>query len=158
MSKAAEAGEANEAFDHHGDTDDQGPKDPPQYTELAEATAQQQQQDGINTDPVDNNDSDDDDGVPRGNEYMQRFAYYRDLPFVWLSQNPRFLTFTVVAVLAALYVAYFIGVIVYVVDNNLPWEWCDGTGFLIIITSIVAVGLLYFQVLKPLLGEVKSVG
>ena len=32
------------------------------------------------------------------------------------------------------------------------WEWCDGIGFLIIITGIVYVNLFYFGVVKPILG------
>ena len=32
------------------------------------------------------------------------------------------------------------------------WEWCDGIGFLIIITGIVYVGLFYSYFIKPFLG------
>ena len=51
------------------------------------------------------------------------------------------------------YIAYFVGCLVrhirIVQDEDLDlyyWQWCDGFGFLIIITCVIFAGLTYFQV------------
>ncbi|KAG7167256.1 Solute carrier family 28 member 3-like 2 [Homarus americanus] len=60
----------------------------------------------------------------------------------------------VVSVLATLYVAYFIAVLSIHTKIQEEDYWCRGDGFLIILTGIVGLGLLYFQVVKPLWGAI----
>lgn len=56
-------------------------------------------------------------------------------------------------VMAILYNAYFIASVYYAKSNGIPIDWCDGVGFLIIITTAVYAGLLYFQVIKRFWGK-----
>ncbi|XP_046462699.1 uncharacterized transporter YutK-like isoform X2 [Daphnia pulex] len=55
--------------------------------------------------------------------------------------------------LAVLYNAYFIASLYYSIHNGIPMDWCDGVGFLIVLTSIIYFGLFYFQVVKKFWGE-----
>jgi hypothetical protein len=60
---------------------------------------------------------------------------------------------TLCAVFAA-YNAYFLGSIVHSVGReDVDIGWCDGTGFLIIMTVIVYWSLLYYHVIKKYWGE-----
>ena len=52
-----------------------------------------------------------------------------------------------------LYNGYLITAINYTVSNNIPFGWCDGLGFLIILTGIVYWSCFYYLVLKRLLGR-----
>ena len=56
-------------------------------------------------------------------------------------------------IIALLYNAYFIASIYYSIHNNVPMDWCDGVGFLIVITGLTYLGLFYFQVVKKFWGE-----
>lgn len=52
-------------------------------------------------------------------------------------------------VLAVLFNAYFVSCIVYFVNRSVhAIDWCDGVGFLVVITCVVYFGLFYFQVVK----------
>ncbi|XP_076035894.1 putative transporter YutK isoform X2 [Oratosquilla oratoria] len=54
-----------------------------------------------------------------------------------------------------LLVLYFIYFIAVLITNQEKTEnyWCDGAGFLIIITLFVAIGLVYFQIIKRYFGR-----
>ena len=89
----------------------------------------------------------DEEPLPKGNEYMQAFARIRDAPFVYLASRPRLMQLATYGLLFALYNAYFIGCLVrYIKYDYLDWEWCDGFGFLVIITAIAYTGLAYYKV------------
>ncbi|XP_069158264.1 uncharacterized transporter YutK isoform X2 [Procambarus clarkii] len=60
----------------------------------------------------------------------------------------------VLLVLSALYAAYFIAVLTIPTKIQEESYWCRGDGFLILITVIGVIGLLYFKVVKPLWGRV----
>ncbi len=85
--------------------------------------------------------------------FVSKLTYVRDWPFVYLSKNPRLTNILIAATLFALYNAYFIGCLIRHSDKGLEWEWCDGLGFLVIITAIVYVGLAYYLILVPLFGN-----
>ena len=72
--------------------------------------------------------------------YMGRFAELRDLPFKYVSQHSRLVSAGIYLILFALYNAFWIGCIVRHVNNDLEFEWCDGIGFLTILTIIVYTG------------------
>jgi len=80
----------------------------------------------------------------------------RNAPFEYLSRHSNFGKILFSLVLFVLYNAYLIGCIVRKVKSDdtdiTTWEWCDGIGFLIIITGIVYVNLFYFNVVKPVLA------
>lgn len=67
------------------------------------------------------------------------------------------------AILAVLYYAYFFWAVYHYTTNNSEEEeieWCDGLGFLIIVTVVVHIGLLYGYAIKPLarfLSQLKPV-
>lgn len=56
-------------------------------------------------------------------------------------------------ILALLYNAYFMASIYYSIHNGIPMDWCDGVGFLIVITGLTYLGLFYFQVVKKFWGK-----
>jgi pyrimidine nucleoside transport protein len=64
----------------------------------------------------------------------------------YLSEHGQATKIAFYVVLAVLYNAYLIYCIVRYADNDLPLEWCDELGFLIILTIITYVGLFYYQV------------
>ena len=78
---------------------------------------------------------------------MARFAYYRNLPFKRMSEHPQAVKMTIYAILFALYNAYFIGCFVRYVKNDLPWEWCDEFGFLVILTAITYFFMIYYLII-----------
>ena len=80
----------------------------------------------------------------------------RDYPFVYLSKNPKVQNTIISVVIFVLY-NWYLGYCIYLKKDNggyeiTEFEWCDGLGFLIIITALVYLGLLYFLVLKPYAG------
>ena len=82
------------------------------------------------------------------------FVTARNAPFIYLSENPVIGKAVIYFSLFVLYNAYLIGCIVKQVQTGpSEWEWCDGIGFLIIITGLVYLGLFYFHIFKPLIGE-----
>eukprot|EP00095_Tigriopus_kingsejongensis_P008400 snap_masked-scaffold9_size846264-processed-gene-4.15 protein:Tk08400 transcript:snap_masked-scaffold9_size846264-processed-gene-4.15-mRNA-1 annotation:"hypothetical protein DAPPUDRAFT_312019" len=56
-----------------------------------------------------------------------------------------------------LYNAFLAYAIYYHVHYQTDWLWCDGLGFVIIITSIVYLFMLYGYILVPLLARTKSI-
>ena len=56
-------------------------------------------------------------------------------------------------IVAVLYNAYFMASIYYSIHNSIPMDWCDGVGFLIVITGLTYLGLFYFQVVKKFWGK-----
>ena len=56
-------------------------------------------------------------------------------------------------ILAVLYNAYFVASLYYSIHNGIPMDWCNGVGFLVVLTSITYFGLFYFQVVKTFWGE-----
>ena len=87
---------------------------------------------------------------------IQAAVQVRDAPFKYLSANPKLQNAIISSVLFILYNLYLGYCIVRKKDHGgyeiTEFEWCDGLGFLIVITALVYLGLLYFQVLKPYLG------
>ena len=84
------------------------------------------------------------------------FVDARDWPFQYFQKNPRFGKIFISAVIFILYNVYFIGTLVHQANQNVEfryWEFCDGHGFLIIITAIVYFGLFYYNIFIPLLGD-----
>lgn len=59
----------------------------------------------------------------------------------------------VISLLAVLYVIYFISVLIIHSDVQEANYWCDGDGFLILITIIFGTGLFYYKVVKVVWGE-----
>ncbi|XP_045133798.1 solute carrier family 28 member 3-like isoform X2 [Portunus trituberculatus] len=59
----------------------------------------------------------------------------------------------VVSLLAVLYIIYFIAVLIIHSDIQEENYWCNGDGFLILITLILGAGLFYFKVVKVLWGD-----
>ena len=49
--------------------------------------------------------------------------------------------------------AYLIGAIVNTAKRGILVDFCDGVGFLIIITALAYAGMFYYYVLKPYLGK-----
>ena len=84
---------------------------------------------------------------------MQKFAYYRDLPFTALSKHPLILKSLVYGVLFILYNAYFIYCLVRREKHGFDFEWCDGLGFLVILTVLVYAGLVYYQIVVRFFGS-----
>ncbi|ODM88539.1 Sodium/nucleoside cotransporter 2 [Orchesella cincta] len=70
-----------------------------------------------------------------------------------IATNKKLAKKLVLGLLFLLYNAYFITAILYKDRNELPWEWCDGHGLLIILTGLTYTLLLYFHVLKPRFGK-----
>lgn len=56
-------------------------------------------------------------------------------------------------IFAILYNAYFIASVHYSIRNGIPMDWCDGVGFLIVLTGIIYLGLFYFQIVKKFWGK-----
>ena len=56
-------------------------------------------------------------------------------------------------VVAVLYNVYFVAAVYYAMDQGIELDWCDGVGFLIIVTAIVYVALFYFQIVKRFWGR-----
>jgi len=56
-------------------------------------------------------------------------------------------------ILAVLYNSYFIASVYYSIHNGIPMDWCDGVGFLIVLTGLIYLGLFYFQVVKKFWGK-----
>ncbi|CAL8129406.1 unnamed protein product [Orchesella dallaii] len=70
-----------------------------------------------------------------------------------VSTNKSLVKKLMLALIFILYNAYFITAILYKERNDLPWEWCDGHGLLIILTALTYWGLLYYHVIKPYFGK-----
>lgn len=71
----------------------------------------------------------------------------------WIENNQRITWNLVYIVLALAYNAYFVASVYYMLDKGIPMDWCNGVGFLIILTAIAYLGLFYFQVVKKLWGK-----
>ena len=73
-----------------------------------------------------------------------------------MSKHPKAQNAVISAVIFVLY-NWYLGYCLYLKKDNggyeiTEFEWCDGLGFLLIITGMVYLGLLYFLVLKPFAG------
>lgn len=71
----------------------------------------------------------------------------------WIANNTQLAWNLAYIILALAYNTYFVASIYYMVSNGIEMDWCDGVGFLIILTSIAYLGLFYFQVVKKLWGK-----
>jgi pyrimidine nucleoside transport protein len=71
---------------------------------------------------------------------MARFAEARSLPFKFIARNKKYASWALYATLFVLYNAYWIGCLIRYSTNGLELEWCDGLGFLTILTIIVYTG------------------
>ncbi|KZS13467.1 Solute carrier family 28 member 3 [Daphnia magna] len=56
-------------------------------------------------------------------------------------------------IFAILYNVYFVASVHYSIRNGIPMDWCDGVGFLIVLTGIIYLGLFYFQIVKKFWGK-----
>lgn len=80
----------------------------------------------------------------------------RDAPFEFVAKNQRF---TQIGFNWSLFLLYnvYLGWCIYRAQDDIDaieeWQWCDGIGFLIIITSIVYLGLFYYIVFIPYFGK-----
>lgn len=74
----------------------------------------------------------------------------------FFSKRARLTRSIVYIIIALLYNAYFIASIYYSLHNSIPMDWCDGVGFLIVITALTYLGLFYFQVVKKFWGKAIS--
>lgn len=69
-----------------------------------------------------------------------------------ISDNRSKVKIIILVVLFLLYNAYFMTAIWYQTRGE-SFDWCDGIGFLIIVTSVVYVCLFYFQIVKRFWGR-----
>ena len=76
---------------------------------------------------------------------MARFAEARSYPFKVLARNKKYASWALYATLFVLYNAYWIGCLVRYYQNDMELEWCDGLGFLTILTIMVYTGLLFID-------------
>ena len=74
---------------------------------------------------------------------MARFAEARSIPFKMLARNKKYASWALYATLFALYNAYWLGCLLRYYTKNKELEWCDGLGFLTILTIITYTGLFY---------------
>ena len=86
-------------------------------------------------------------------KFIQKAVKVRDYPFEFLAQNPKIQNAVISMVLFILY-NWYLGYCIYRKKDHggyeiTEFEWCDGLGFLIIITGLVYLGLFYFKILKP---------
>ena len=87
-------------------------------------------------------------------KFLNLYVEARAAPFTYLEKNPKFANLILSTVCFVLYNAYFIYALIHRHQNNLEWEFCDGHGFLVIVTSIIYFGVFYYQILVPYLGPV----
>lgn len=73
-------------------------------------------------------------------------------------KNQKLVKYIALVSLFLLYNAYFITAIAYNRRNEIPWDWCDGHGLLIILTAVVYWSLFYYHVLKRFWGKSISQG
>ena len=59
-----------------------------------------------------------------------------------------------ILLVAVVYHAFLIAAIVHFANGSGGIEWCDGLGFLILITVVVYASLIYQHVARPLLRKV----
>ncbi|XP_047473066.1 solute carrier family 28 member 3-like isoform X1 [Penaeus chinensis] len=79
-----------------------------------------------------------------------RVFFYDGLPVKEMSNTKHVL---LSIVLGGAYILYFAAVMIIKTKIEDTDYWCDADGLLIILTTLVGLGLLYFKVLKPLLGK-----
>lgn len=84
---------------------------------------------------------------------VHHLAHVRDRPFKLLARHPDVTRLSIYSIIFVLYNIYFVGVLFRRRDNDLDWEWCDGIGFLVIITALVYVGMLYYLIFVPFLSK-----
>ena len=77
----------------------------------------------------------------------------RDEFFGRRKKGKKFRKVAIYLVLLAIYNAYLIYATCYQLSNDITIEWCDGLGFLIIITIVVYISLFYFLIVKRYLGN-----
>ncbi|XP_042225314.1 sodium/nucleoside cotransporter 1-like [Homarus americanus] len=68
------------------------------------------------------------------------------------SQIPKYKSIVLSLVLLVAYLLYFIAVLIITTKAEKDNYWCDADGLLIILTCLVGLGLLYFQVIKRFFG------
>ncbi|KAI9560233.1 hypothetical protein GHT06_014247 [Daphnia sinensis] len=73
-----------------------------------------------------------------GNFFSERSAVARSIIYI---------------IFAILYNVYFVASVHYSIRNGIPMDWCDGVGFLIVLTGITYLGLFYFQIVKKFWGK-----
>ncbi|XP_042864493.1 uncharacterized transporter HI_0519-like [Penaeus japonicus] len=87
--------------------------------------------------------------IPNYNEFKD--SLYRALPIKEMHQY-RHILFSLL--FGGGFIMYFAAVLIITTKMEEEWSyWCDADGLLIVLTSLVGLGIFYFQVLKPLLGE-----
>ncbi len=85
------------------------------------------------------------------NGIMDKVEKARQFVFDFLSDHRTAAKVVLRVVLFLLFHAYLIGAIVHHHNSGTEdLEWCDGLGFLIIITVIVYLGQIYGRILRPL--------
>jgi hypothetical protein len=120
------------------DYDDEAPGDKPRIEMTIDYEASLMSADDVLEDP----------DLPQGNRVMMKFAQFRDAPFKQLNEHPKVSRILIYGVIFALYNAYFISCLVrHSTDDSLAdWDWCDGIGFLVILTGFTYTGFVYYMV------------
>lgn len=88
---------------------------------------------------------------------IQFLVNFRNAPFVFISNHPKEMKMAIQILIFFAYNAYLIGCIWrHATNDDLEeWEWCDGIGFLIIVTGIVYTSMFYFIIIKPIMMSEK---
>lgn len=73
---------------------------------------------------------------------MAKFAELRDYPLKLLSRHSKIVKGIIYGIVFILYNAFWIGSMARYVNQGKEFEWCDGIGFLTILTIIVYTGNL----------------
>ncbi|CAG0891715.1 unnamed protein product, partial [Darwinula stevensoni] len=64
--------------------------------------------------------------------------------------NQRYIRMVLVTLLCGGYNAYLVAAIWHNREKGLSWDFCNGLGFLLVVTGLLYFGLFYFLILKPL--------
>ena len=86
-------------------------------------------------------------------KFLNILVIARNSPFVYLSNHPKQANIVLSCTIFILYNIYFVFALTHRADENLEWEFCDGHGFLVIVTAITYVGLFYYLIFIPCFGE-----
>ena len=86
-------------------------------------------------------------------KFLNILVIARNSPFVYLSNHPKQAKIVLSCTIFILYNIYFTFALTHRADENLEWEFCDGHGFLVIVTAITYIGLFYYLIFIPCFGE-----
>lgn len=84
---------------------------------------------------------------------VNKLVQARDAPIEYSAKHPKLTKGVISGILFVLYNVYLMGCLVRRQDKGLDWAWCDGIGFLIILTIIIYTGLFYYMIFLPVFGS-----